>query len=419
MSDSVSVLLVTDLPFWRRRTGAEQRIHALARFANTPPLQLHVFYLGDESFLPVAGECDALAIRSLRRTKRAWPWRSSGARWTGPGRATDRAGSAIASAASPSPIRSGPLRLEDYRWPHAIRVFRRLVRRLRPTWIVFEYVTMAYLAENLRAQPMRGIDPPRLCLDSHDLLHRRYQQFQEAGFPHWLAISAEEERRAIQSFDLVIAIQPDEAIWFRQHLPTAEVVVAGHAVDFDEIAVAPPGGGTEFVVGYFGSNNGSNVDAVLSFAADVWPKVRANCPQATWLIAGTVLDDPRVAGLVGARQVRGERTVGRIADFYAQVDVVINPVRFGTGLKIKNVEALAYGRPVVTTPAGKAGIPATFGKSLEAAADPQAFSHWLIELAQSPALRVGLSRQAEQVARQELVDSVVFRELSHVWYRKP
>ena len=44
--------------------------------------------------------------------------------------------------------------------------------------------------------------------------------------------------------------------------------------------------------------------------------------------------------------------------FWPNIDIAINPIRFGSGLKIKNVEALAYGLPLLTTPIGAEGLEA-------------------------------------------------------------
>ena len=413
MSGTTRLLLVTDLPYWRRRTGAEQRIFSLARFAQAPPFELHVFYVGQEPLPARPAGSKGPSFYGLDRRQRWWHRQ---ARTRPP---MDHAVATVGPVADRSAPTSRGLTLADYRWPTAVQQFRRLVRRVRPDWVVCEYVTMAYLASDLQARPLRGVSPPRFCLDSHDLLHRRQQLFQAAGYSHWLAINESEEREAIQPFDLILAIQDDEAAWFRQQHGAAKILVVGHAVDFGEIVVVPPSAGRAIVLGYFGSNNASNVDAVLGFHRDVWPMLRAECPEATWLIAGTILDHPQVAAAARESAIRTERTVERISDFYAAVDVVINPVRFGTGLKIKNVEALAHGRPVVTTVSGGVGIPEHFGESCWAAETPAAMAARLIDLAGDPALRGALSRQAEQVARQAYCDSAVYRELSPILAGKP
>ena len=57
--------------------------------------------------------------------------------------------------------------------------------------------------------------------------------------------------------------------------------------------------------------------------------------------------------------------------FYLNIDVVVNPIEFGSGLKIKNVEAIAYGKPLITTPHGANGFIVTPHKSVLVADSPE------------------------------------------------
>ena len=49
--------------------------------------------------------------------------------------------------------------------------------------------------------------------------------------------------------------------------------------------------------------------------------------------------------------------IDQVEDFYDRIDVVINPVQFGTGLKIKNAESLRYSKLLITTLNGFVGMP--------------------------------------------------------------
>jgi glycosyltransferase involved in cell wall biosynthesis len=400
VSDPRRILIATDVPFWNRSTGAEQRIAALARVCSSPPFSLSVFFLGsaDRANRFSMGLPGATLYRF--RPGRRWPaWF---ARWR------CRRGRTAAGTTASGTART----LEDYCWPEAAGQFRSLVRSLRPDAIVFEYVTMAYLAESIRSvsagQPRR----PTLILDSHDVLHERCRQFRAAGRDHWLEIDERQEIAAAQSFDLILAIQEAEGEWFRRHVPSAEVLVIGHSFDFSEVRIAHrEDSGAGVVLGYFGSRNESNVDAIGAFVEQAWPAVRAAQPATQLLIGGTVNDAPAVSALSSSAGVRCVREFPSVGDFYAQIDIAINPVRFGTGLKIKNVEALAYGRPLVTTAGGCLGIPAAFGGCCRGAADVASMSELLLEWIRDPALRRARSRQAEETAKRELSDLAVWSEL--------
>jgi Glycosyl transferases group 1 len=65
----------------------------------------------------------------------------------------------------------------------------------------------------------------------------------------------------------------------------------------------------------------------------------------SWLIAGTILR--RGLPLVSRPFRLG--VVERLEYFYAMVDCIVNPMIGGTGLKIKTIEALGYGRPIIGT----------------------------------------------------------------------
>lgn len=79
---------------------------------------------------------------------------------------------------------------------------------------------------------------------------------------------------------------------------------------------------------------------------------------------------------------------------YSRAHVILNPVNYGGGLKIKSVEALCFGKPLITTAIGAEGL--TDGARvafIQADAD-QEFVAAMIELARSAEMRDGLSRAA-------------------------
>jgi len=89
-----------------------------------------------------------------------------------------------------------------------------------------------------------------------------------------------------------------------------------------------------------------------------------------------------------------------IEDAYARATVVINPVKFGTGLPIKTIEALGYGRPVVSTPAGARGIEKDFEGAILVAKDEDKFAELVLALLSSAVARSTMSRNALAAAGQ-------------------
>ena len=277
------------------------------------------------------------------------------------------------------------LTLSDYCWPWAQTRFVEVVESFRPTSIIVEYISMAYLIEGLDDPKRQNI---KCLVDTHDVLHRRAEQFFAHGFPHWLDVSKSEEAKVLARFDGIIAIQSDEASTFRSMVnEQVPVITAGHAVDrdtgraaTDRAALAPE----KVTVGYIGSKNFSNWQAIREFLTCAWPSVMLKNAQSCELaIAGDVCDwfDTDEGGqvLLGQKAPTEKRSsakgqtvvdnriqlsnvrllgrVDRVEDFYDSIDLVINPVQFGTGLKIKNAESLRYGKLLITTLNGFTGMP--------------------------------------------------------------
>ena len=102
---------------------------------------------------------------------------------------------------------------------------------------------------------------------------------------------------------------------------------------------------------FVGSSNPINVDALDFFMAHTFPLIKAALPEACVLAAGTVCEKlEKRPDLVKLGPLED------IADAYRQAAVVINPVRFGTGLNVKTIEALGFGMPVVATSVGSKGL---------------------------------------------------------------
>lgn len=115
-----------------------------------------------------------------------------------------------------------------------------------------------------------------------------------------------------------------------------------------------------------------------------WPEVRARVEGARLLLAGRGLETTAVGGGDGVELVG---RVSRVADVLARAAVVAFPCPDTSGPKVKVLEALSYGVPVVTTRAGAEGI---FGPEGLVVAHPRRFAHTLADVLADPARRAAL-----------------------------
>ncbi|MBV9653416.1 MAG: glycosyltransferase [Acetobacteraceae bacterium] len=125
-----------------------------------------------------------------------------------------------------------------------------------------------------------------------------------------------------------------------------------------------------FVAGF---SHPPNEDAALWFVREILPLIRAVSPQATLDIVGSH-PTAAVRALAGnGVRVTGDVSDGELASFYETARVAVVPLRFGAGMKLKVVEALRDGVPLVTTPVGAQGLPGLAGVA-SVATEPRAIA---------------------------------------------
>jgi glycosyltransferase involved in cell wall biosynthesis len=143
----------------------------------------------------------------------------------------------------------------------------------------------------------------------------------------------------------------------------------------------------EPVVALLASWNWAPNHAALERLLGSWPAVRDAIPGARLLLAGRGLDRTRV-GTIGGVEPIGAVAVP--ADVLARAAVVAYPCPGTSGPKVKVIEAMAHGVPVVTTPSGVEGLHVA-AEDLPVVADDTRFADALIALLRDPARRAALA----------------------------
>jgi glycosyltransferase involved in cell wall biosynthesis len=170
------------------------------------------------------------------------------------------------------------------------------------------------------------------------------------------------ERAAIRRHRYLVASSPLVAEALRAAAPRAEVVHAPLSLDPAHYPPAPLDGSP--TAGLIGTAVWPpTAHAIRQLVETVWPLTRELVPEATLLIAGRGTDS---LGLAGSKE--GVEVVGAVPssrEFFQRLSVLLYPIERGSGMKVKVLEAIASGVPVVTTPAGAEGIEAGEGVVVE------------------------------------------------------
>ena len=91
-----------------------------------------------------------------------------------------------------------------------------------------------------------------------------------------------------------------------------------------------------------------------------------------------------------------------LAPYFAQAAVVVAPLRLGGGMRVKVVEALAAGKPVVASPLAASGLAVTDGEQIFLAKTHEEFAERIALLLDDPALRRRLGAAARAWAQENL-----------------
>lgn len=217
--------------------------------------------------------------------------------------------------------------------------------------------------------------PPdvRKVLDTIDVFTNRHRRYARHGEPPvWFSTTRHEERKALRRADVIIAIQEHERQFFQQLAPEKQIITIGHFVELQPLPqkTEPP-----LTLLFLASSNQSNVHGFQWFLHEVWPRLHIRQPDVRVLLAGSICST-----------VKNHPVVTKIGEFpdarvvYEQADVVINPILFGTGVKIKNVEAMGYAMPLVTTRNGSEGLEDGAGTAFLCAEHAEDFARYVAAL---------------------------------------
>jgi polysaccharide biosynthesis protein PslH len=132
-----------------------------------------------------------------------------------------------------------------------------------------------------------------------------------------------------------------------------------------------------------------NTQAVLFFARECWPLIRAQVPEATWQIVGNS-PPPEVERLAELPGVTVTGTVPNVQPYLAAASVVVAPLLVGSGTRLKILEALAMQKAVVSTSLGCEGLAVKDGEHLMVVDQPESFAQAVIDLLQHAKKRVSL-----------------------------
>jgi sugar transferase (PEP-CTERM/EpsH1 system associated) len=238
----------------------------------------------------------------------------------------------------------------------------------------------------------RDLGQARLVMDFVDVDSDKWRQYAAESPPPMKWVYAREAKRLL-AFDQAVAARADasllvsdaEAALFRTLVPGSAEKTHGVANGIDCAYFSPEhrftspfsGSGPHFV--FTGTMDyRPNIDAVVWFADEILPLIRASVPDATF----TVVGNKPSRDVMALANREGIMVTGRVPDvrpYLSHATVVVAPLRIARGVQNKILEGMAMAKPVVTTPQGLEGIDAQPGEHLLLADTPKGLAAAALE----------------------------------------
>lgn len=365
-------LLVTDIEFWRADIGNRQRILRLLQYLNKF-LNIKVLFLKkiseqDEKELQKFGllriikKIDDININSteMKNTKQ-------------------------------TPTKH----LENF-YNHD---FNKFLESNQFDNIIIEYIRLDYFINDLHHKYT-------IMLDTHDLMSLRTEAYEKNCDKHHITITREEEYKILSKYDYLLSIQKNEFNLLKENIEHKKNLLVYHAVD---IAVNQTV--NQELKNIIFISGPANYKHIIWFIENIW-KYFVTDQIIKLNIHGSVCKN--------LQQYKNEKNIilhGYAKDLnliYSNADLVINPVLYGGGLKIKNVEALAHGVPLITTDEGANGIEDGINYSFLLANSVDEWVEAILAVKLSKELREKLSKNAIEYSKHYFSDNNCYQKVVDV-----
>jgi len=188
-------------------------------------------------------------------------------------------------------------------------------------------------------------------IDTLDKFTDRYKLFQNVDDVEydWHSYTKEDETKALNRADMVLAITDEEKNYFLSICnKNIDILTLGHIENKRYIKKSY---NKLKKIGFIGGANKVNIVAINEFLEEFY-KSYVNNEDLEIIIAGQICKYIKIKN----KNIKLLGLIDNLEDFYNDVDIVINPLMLGTGQKIKSVEALSFGVPIISTKIGFEGI---------------------------------------------------------------
>jgi glycosyltransferase involved in cell wall biosynthesis len=213
----------------------------------------------------------------------------------------------------------------------------------------------------------------------------------------------EKAERAIATWDAVSLCSDIDVKEMSAALPLGHFVKVPNVVDRP---LLPPPDGTANILFVGNLSFPPNEHGLRRFVIEIWPRVISARPDARLDVVG-LRPSVQLRALLNKCQIALHANVSSVEPFYRRCAIVVCPIFFGGGTRIKLLEAMAYGRPIVSTTIGVEGLGIKSHQQAIIADDIGDFAEAIIRLLNDTTLAAELAADARLLQQLQFVPEVI------------
>lgn len=204
------------------------------------------------------------------------------------------------------------------------------------------------------------------------------------------------ERNMYTKFDKCVVVSPKDREALKSHLPNLDISVIPNGVNSEYFKPNDQHRRNENIIFTGIMSFPPNVDAILYFCRDIFPLIQKKKGNVKLYIVGK---DPvnKVKKLSNNKNITVTGYVPDIRSYISKCAVYVCPMRIGTGIKNKILEAMAMGIPIVATSASVEAIGVSPNRDIIIADDPKEFAMQTMRLLNDKELRMRLVKNARKL----------------------
>lgn len=369
----MNILIVTNVNFWKLEMGSHQRIYSLIEFLKKH-FTIYIAYINsktneDEAYI-TKYNLDVIFVEELEKT--------------------DFDTKNINDFLEKNSL------LKNFYNEEITSKLNTILSLYKFEYVIIEYLQLSYFLPLFRNKIV--------LLDSHDIMYKRAESFEKNNQVHWLKITREEEFSVFNNYNKVIAIQEDEYNLLLDN--KIKSLYAPHPIKIKKFQKEKK---EKLNIIFIGGYSLANKNAIEWFMKNVWIFFMKN--RFVHLnIYGNVSSFFKYFNTEQTNiSINGK--IENLEEIYKNATIAINPVQMGGGLKIKNIEAMAYGIPLITTDVGAKGLEKGINNSFLVASDIEEWIEKLLSLILSSSNRDKLSKNAFKFIQENFNEDKSYSQL--------